>query len=76
MKNKLNFFLFFALFFTRAELLYACPFCKEAISKMGEIWTAVGFNLSIYFLIATPFLIVAGFGGVLYLNYRKQRKLK
>lgn len=50
---------------------YACPLCKEAISKMGEIWTAVGFNWSIYLMISVPFLLVALFMMVLYWNYRK-----
>ena len=53
---------------------YACPLCKEAISKMGEIWTSIGFNLSIYVMIAVPFLLVGTFAGVLYFNYRKHRK--
>ncbi len=50
----------------------ACPFCKEAIARMGEIWTSVGFNLSIYMMISVPFLLVGSFVLVLYLNYRKQ----
>jgi len=41
---------------------------------MGEIWTAIGFNLSIYFMISIPFLLVAAFGCALYFNYRKQKK--
>ena len=50
---------------------FACPGCKEAIAKMGEIWTAVGFNWSIYLMISVPFLLVASFGGVLYIHYRR-----
>lgn len=54
---------------------FACPLCKEAISKMGEIWTAVGFNLSIYFMMAIPYLLVGGFGLALYLIHKKNKKI-
>ena len=63
-----------SLMFFFAPVAHACPFCKEAISRMGEIWTSIGFNLSIYFMMAIPFLIVAGFGFVLYFNYRKHQQ--
>lgn len=53
---------------------FACPLCKEAISKIEEIWFAIGLNLSIYFMIAVPFLLVGTFGLVLFLNYRKHRQ--
>lgn len=53
---------------------YACPLCKEAISKMGEIWTSIGFNFSIYLMLAMPFLLVSAFAGFLYFNYRKLHK--
>ena len=61
-------------FFVHSSAVFACPLCKEAISKMGEIWTGLGFNWSIYFMIAVPFLLVGTFAGALYLNYRKHRK--
>ena len=50
----------------------ACPLCKDAISKMEEIWFAIGLNLSIYIMIAVPFLLVGSFVLALYLNYRKR----
>ncbi len=59
------------VFFSHLSSTFACPFCKEAIVKMGQIWTSVGFNLSIYLMIATPFLLVGSFALALYLNYRK-----
>ena len=74
---KVAAFLFFMLmigFFFGVPSASACPLCKEAISKMGEIWTALGFNWSIYLMIAMPFLLVGTFAGALYLNYRKHRK--
>ena len=64
----------FFVLFSIIPNAFACPLCKEAIGKMGEIWTAVGFNWSIYFMMAIPYLLVGTFAGVLYLNYRKQKK--
>ena len=60
--------------FFRAPSAFACPLCKEAIAKMGQIWISIGFNLSIYFMIAVPFLIVAIFGTVLYFKYRSHER--
>ena len=60
--------------FFRAPSAYACPLCKEAIAKMGQIWISIGFNLSIYFMIAVPFLLVAIFGTVLYFKYRSHER--
>ena len=59
--------------FTGCKEAFACPLCKEAISKMGEIWFAVGLNLSIYLMIAMPFILVGSFGLVFYLNYKKHK---
>ena len=70
--------LFLALFFCfliPSPSALACPLCKEALSKMGEIWTAVGFNLSVYLMIAVPFLLVGLFAGGLFWNYRRRRPL-
>gem|GEM_PF-7050359 len=41
---------------------------------MGQIWTMIGFNLSIYLMIATPFLLVGSFALVLFLNYRRCKR--
>lgn len=54
-------------------IAYACPFCKEALAKMGEIWTAVGFNVSVYLMLAVPFILVGSFVLILYLHYQKRR---
>ena len=66
----LAFFIFHLLSPTRA---YACSLCKEAISKMENIWFAIGLNWSIYLMISVPFILVGSFGTVLYLNYRKHQ---
>lgn len=52
----------------------ACPLCKEAVAKMGEIWTSLGFNWSILFMLTIPFLLVGTFVFVLYRNYKKYEK--
>ncbi len=70
-QNSMFVFWFF-IFMIFPTLLFACPFCKEAISKMGEIWTSVGFNWSIYLMIAVPFLLVASFAAALYWNCKKK----
>jgi len=66
---------FFVMFVTNYladySSAYACPMCKEAISRMGEIWLAIGLNWSIYFMMAMPFILIGSFGTILYLNYRK-----
>ena len=77
MGMKVATFLFFMLvigFFFGVPSASACPLCKEAISKMGEIWTSIGFNLSIYLMITVPFLLVGAFAGLLYLNYKKHKQ--
>ncbi len=71
MRKILYFFSFIILSFPVQAL--ACPFCKEAIVKMGQIWTSIGFNLSVYLMIAVPFLLVGSFALVLYFNYRRHR---
>ena len=69
-KRAVTFFLF--LFLSQGSA-FACPMCKEAISKMGEVWLAIGLNWSIYLMMTVPFILVGTFGTVLYLNYRKHR---
>jgi len=65
---------FFLLLFAIQKSVFACPMCKEAISRMGDIWLAIGLNWSIYFMMAMPFILIGSFGTVFYLNYRKHNK--
>ena len=69
MKKLFYFFILNVIIFPAQAL--ACPMCKEAIAKMGQIWTGIGFNLSIYLMIAVPFLLVGSFIFAFYLNYKK-----
>ncbi|MBI4000023.1 MAG: hypothetical protein HY351_05345 [Candidatus Omnitrophica bacterium] len=60
--------------FIACKQAFACPLCKEALAKMGEVWAALGFNWSIYFMMSIPYLLVGGFIFALYLNYKKHHK--
>lgn len=62
----------FSLFFSAQPHGYACPLCKEAVEKIGHVWTSMGFNWSIYLMLAVPFLLVGSFAAVLYFQYRKR----
>ncbi len=72
---KLKIVLITFIFLFSSKLAFACPFCKDALAKMGQIWTSIGFNLSIYLLIAVPFFLVGSFSLVLYLFAKKHKPL-
>jgi hypothetical protein len=61
-------------FITAPKVLFACPLCKEAVEKIGNVWTSMGFNYSIFFMLMMPLMIVGTFSGALYWNYKKQQK--
>ena len=50
-------------------MLSACPSCKEGLAG-AEQW-AQGFNASIYFMMAMPFMVVAVVGGAVYRSRRR-----
>ncbi|MFZ1731086.1 MAG: hypothetical protein WBQ23_16210 [Bacteroidota bacterium] len=52
------------------ELLSACPNCKEAYLADGQTPVSSGFNTSIYFMMAMPFLVFGGFTLRLWLAQR------
>ncbi len=55
----------------------ACPSCKEAVAgENGEAGADTsrlgrGYSYSVLFMMAVPFALVAGFGGVCYWHLRK-----
>ncbi len=53
---------------------YACPACKEAIAKLGQAWTAIGFSWSVLFMLAVPLILIATFGGAIFLAIKKNSK--
>jgi hypothetical protein len=55
------------------EVLSACPNCKEAYMSDGQTPVSSGFNLSIYFMMAMPFLVLGGFTLRLWLAHKRQK---
>ena len=58
---------------TQSASVYACPACKEAVAKLGEAWTWIGFNWSILFMITIPLLLVISFGTAIFFLVRKNQ---
>ena len=54
------------------DLASACPNCKEAYLPDGQSPVSSGFNASIYFLMAMPFLVLGGFTLRLWLAMRRR----
>ena len=71
MRNTIFLSLAAGAFFINQGQAFACPMCKEALARMGDVWTAIGFNWSIYLMIAMPFILLGAFTSVLYIQYRK-----
>ncbi len=53
----------------------ACPTCKAAIAENGGHLVR-GYFWSIMFMMSMPFLIVAGLGGIFYMEVRRARMLR
>ncbi len=54
----------------------ACPNCKDSFAEQGASGKnlARGFYWSILFMMGTPFAILGGFSGYMYLEVRKARR--
>ena len=72
--RKILFLILAILFFWVSETAVACPACKEAVAKIGTMWTALGFNWSILFMLAVPGILVTSFAGALFIIQRKNSK--
>ena len=59
-----------------AQPAWACPNCKDSLAQQGENGPNVarGFYWSILFMMGTPFAILGGFSGYMYLEVRKARR--
>jgi hypothetical protein len=58
------------------SMAFACPNCKNALAENasgGEL--AQGFYWSILFMMSMPFALVAGFGGYMFLEVRRAKRL-
>ncbi|MEP5339366.1 MAG: hypothetical protein ABJL44_04045 [Algibacter sp.] len=71
MKNKIIFFLIFLLFFLETNA--QCAMCRAVLESEEGQTTAEGINNGIVYLMAIPYMLVAGLG---YFIYRKFYKLK
>ena len=71
MKNKIIFFLIFLLFFIETNA--QCAMCRAVLESEEGQTTAEGINNGIVYLMAIPYMLVAGLG---YFIYRKFYKLK
>ena len=71
MKNKIVFFLIFLLFFLETNA--QCAMCRAVLESEEGQTTAEGINNGIVYLMAIPYMLVAGLG---YFIYRKFYKLK
>ncbi len=70
MKNSRIVIALFAALLFLPEFLSACPNCKEAYAADGHTPVASGFNASIYFMMAMPFVVLGVFALRLWLAQR------
>ncbi|MDG1730562.1 MAG: hypothetical protein P8K68_02055 [Algibacter sp.] len=71
MKNRIAFFLFSFLFFLKSNA--QCAMCRAVLESEEGQTAAEGINDGIVYLMAIPYILVAGIG---YFIYRKYSKLK
>ncbi|MFL1010772.1 hypothetical protein [Flavisericum labens] len=72
MKRKLVFLLFFVVFFIKTNA--QCAMCRAVLeSEVGQN-TAEGINDGIVYLMAIPYILVAGLGYIIYRKYNTLKK--
>ncbi|WP_092574254.1 hypothetical protein [Hyunsoonleella jejuensis] len=71
MKNRLMLFLFSCIFFLKASA--QCAMCRAVLESEEGQTAAEGINNGIMYLMAIPYILVAGLG---YFIYRRFYKLK
>lgn len=71
MKSKIIFFLFSFLFFLNGNA--QCAMCRAVLESEEGQTAAEGINDGIVYLMAIPYILVAGIG---YFIYRKYKTLK
>lgn len=72
MKQKFFFFLFFSLFFLETNA--QCAMCRAVLESEAGQETAKGINDGIIYLMAIPYILVAGIGFVIYRKFNKVKK--
>lgn len=71
MKTKITFFVFSLFFFLKSNA--QCAMCRAVLESEEGQTAAEGINDGIVYLMAIPYILVAGFG---YFIYRKYNSLK
>jgi len=69
MKNKAVFFLLCLLFFIKSNA--QCAMCRAVLESESGQTTAEGINDGIVYLMAIPYILVAGIGYFIYRKYNK-----
>ncbi|MEW4923577.1 hypothetical protein [Algibacter sp. 2305UL17-15] len=72
MKQKIIFFLFSILFFLKGNA--QCAMCRAVLESEEGQATAEGINNGIVYLMAIPYILVAGIGYFIYRKYYSKSK--
>jgi heme/copper-type cytochrome/quinol oxidase subunit 2 len=72
MKYKLFFFLFYFLFSLKGNT--QCAMCRAVLESEEGQSTAKGINDGIMYLMAVPYLLVAGIAFMIYWKYFREKK--
>ncbi len=67
MKNKIVFFLFSFLFFVKSNA--QCAMCRAVLESEESQSAAQGINDGIVYLMAIPYVLVAGIGCIVYWKF-------
>lgn len=70
MRNTLVFVLFFVLFLAPQCIEAQCAMCRAVLESEGNTSSAEGINNGIVYLMAIPYLLIAG---VFYFVYKKMK---
>ena len=70
MRNKLVFVLIFTLFLVPQCIEAQCAMCRAVLESEGNTSSAEGINNGIVYLMAIPYLLIAG---VFYFVYKKMK---
>ena len=72
MKGKVCFFVFYLFFIMGANA--QCAMCRAVLESEEGLSTAEGVNHGIIYLMSIPYLLVAGFGFIIYWKFFRTKK--
>ncbi|KAA5827802.1 hypothetical protein FPF71_02900 [Algibacter amylolyticus] len=73
MKRKIIFFLFSLLFVIKTNA--QCAMCRAVLESEAGQTTAEGINDGIVYLMAVPYILVAGLGYFIYRKYNSKKSI-